>query len=167
MEKISKHERQNHIIIKLKNNPDITQSELSHQLKVHKATISRDFVELSLKGALLDSGNRISINKNYYIDDVQLTLNEAFTLYTSASLLVDRTDFVNPDLITALRKISESLQKSKPHISSLLRTIANKNELESKDNLYTENLTKIISAWTMEQQIKISYLSRRDQILKK
>lgn len=164
MEKLNKYERQNQILITLKNNPGITQSELSKQLNVHRATISRDYIDLSIKGALQEGDDgSIQFNDNYFLEDIQFSLSEGFSLYTSAALMVDRSDFVHPDLVSSLRKLSLTLEKSQPHLYSLFKDIANSNKYEKYEDLYTENLDKIISAWANGRQIRIKYNSRQNK----
>lgn len=166
MDKMNKFERQNQIILKLKNSPNITRTELAKQLRVHKATISRDFIDLSIKGALQESDSGlITFNKNYFLEDIQFSLNEAFSLYTSAALMVDRNDFYHPDLISSLRKLSLTMERSQPHLYSMFKSIANRNEYEEIEEIYTENLQKIIAAWANGLTIKITYDSRQSKKL--
>ncbi|OQY40264.1 MAG: hypothetical protein B6229_02160 [Spirochaetaceae bacterium 4572_7] len=160
IDKVDKYERQNQIVLKLKNNPALSQARLSDIFEVSPATIHRDIKKLLNKGILYEEGDLIKVDPHYFLDNIQFSINEGFSLYTAVALLVDRSDFRQPNLVSSLRKLSENIKKSQPHLGSLFDGVATDNEYQDKEDLYTKNLNKIIEAWAKSRFIKIKYRSR-------
>ncbi|OQY37815.1 MAG: hypothetical protein B6229_07450 [Spirochaetaceae bacterium 4572_7] len=162
MKKLDKYDRQNNIILKLKNNPNLKQADLGRSFGVSKATISRDFLDLTEKRALFqDENDSYSVNPNYFLDNIQFSLTEAFSLYASTALMADRIDHQHPSLISALRKLSEIMTKKHNYLGPLVSNVANTNESLEKDDKFSTNLDKIITAWAKGLLIQITYNSRR------
>ena len=167
MFKLKIEDRRNKIISRLKQTPNIIQKDLVDIFGISKSTISRDITYLSEIGAIVEDDNsRLSISEYYTIDDITFTSDEAFSLYTSILLMVDRNDYVNPNLIYALRKLSHGLERSHPHLSSLLKNVAILDKDEKEENIYTINLSKIIAAWKDSKEIQLNYWSRRENSVK-
>lgn len=160
MAELNKYERQNKIMNLLEINPEYNQKMISKRLNVSISTICRDINDLIKKDAISKKSDRFKINPGYCIENIKFSATEAFSLYQAAALAVDRYDYSNPDLVSSLFKLSNSLTKTHPHFSKLLHNIAENHNENDNSKKYEINTEVIIEAWSSNNPVNIKYRSR-------
>ncbi|MCL4506664.1 MAG: WYL domain-containing protein [Chloroflexi bacterium] len=88
--------------------------------QVHRATIYRSLSDLETEWEvpiMREGGGRVWIDRQHYLTDVRLNLNEATTVFIAARLLARYSDKPNPHAVRALNKLSIALAHVAPHMA--------------------------------------------------
>lgn len=129
--------------------------EIAETCGVDRRTIYRDLALLEEIGVpIYQQDGRFYINREHYLANVRLSLNEAMALVLSARVFAQHTDQQNPALISALRKLSMTLPESVANHLAAITEMANQSAV---DPGYVMVLETVIHAWSEKRKVKLWY----------
>ncbi|HRV29391.1 MAG TPA: HTH domain-containing protein, partial [Spirochaetia bacterium] len=142
----------------------LTQSEIARRLQVDRSTINRDLADLPASIYIdITDGNKLKIDRNADIINLNINLHEAMVLHLASRLLATRMDRKNPHAASALRKLSISMEHWASRISKHIRIAADMMDDDSQKNdaNYVRILEVLTEGWANSQKVKIWHRSER------
>lgn len=142
----------------------LSRSEIARRLGVNRSTIGRYVDELSEALPLYENEERrLMINRDRYLNRVEITLHEAMALYLAVQLMSDRTDRRYPHAISAIRKLSDTLKTFSEPIATAMMNEADLMETSSKqsEESFVPILEKVTRAWANRWIVEIEHYSVR------
>lgn len=130
--------------------------EIANACGVDRRTIYRDLSLLSDIGVpVFQRDGRFFINRDYYLANVRLSLNEAVALFLATRVLAHHSDQQNPYIISALRKLSMALpEPASSHVAFMAESAS-----EPVDPGFVTVLEAMIHAWGERRKVKLWYSS--------
>lgn len=127
--------------------------EIAEACGVDRRTIYRDISTLDKNGVPISQENgRFFLNREYYLANVRLNLNESVALFLSARILSRYADEQNPHIISAMNKLALSVPQP---ISAHISYIAESARANPVDRSYVTILETIIRAWVETRKLKL------------
>ncbi|MCP5099012.1 MAG: WYL domain-containing protein, partial [Chloroflexi bacterium] len=138
-----------------------TDEEMAASLDIgSRATIYKDRMLLMDKGVpfVEVERGRWKINRQHYISEMRINVNEAAMLYLMARKAARQTRTPNPHVVSVLRSVALRL-----HQPLMDRLIHSTNFIPAADDGVGETavLEKIIACWVEQRKIRISYSGLR------
>jgi predicted DNA-binding transcriptional regulator YafY len=135
----------------------LTQAQVARRLGVHRSTILRNLADLT--APVYEEEGRYFIDRESYLVNLRLTLNEALSIHLGARLMATRMDRENPHAASALRKLGIGMQNLAPQISRFIRGSADLFDSEAKrrDAVYLRALEKLTEAWAKSRKVILRY----------
>lgn len=154
-----KSERVAQLELILKSHPEgLRKSDLARRIGVHRSTIGRYIEELKQFEEVYEDNNMVKIVDALKGEEqLSLSVYESLALKMSAEMLMKNSQDQNPHLVSALRKIALSMEKTAPTASNDILNIAEQVERQSsgKTNLHSSVLEVLIDAWISGRMVKI------------
>jgi CRISPR-associated endonuclease/helicase Cas3 len=149
----------------LLNHPEgLTQAEIARRLQVDRSTINRDLADLppSIYTDEAD-GDKLKIDRNASLINLNLTLHEAMALHLASRLLATRMDRKNPHAASALRKLGLSMQRWADQISHHVSIAADMMDDDSQkdDPNYVRVMELLTEGWANHRKVKIWHRSEK------
>lgn len=130
--------------------------ELANYCGVDRRTIYRDLMALHDIGIpVWEDRGRFGIDRAAYVSTVQLTLNEAISLFFAARLLAHHSDEHNPHVVSALDKLAAGLPDQT--ISSHLARVADVIRARPLREIYIRVLEAVTRAWADRRLVRLRY----------
>jgi CRISPR-associated endonuclease/helicase Cas3 len=131
----------------------LSQAEIARRLMVNRSTISRYLPDLP-KHIYINDDGRWKIDRQGYLVNVRLNLNEALALHLATRLLATRMDRQNPHAGSALRKLGVALERLAPRISLHLKQSADVMDDSARrhDPVYLRALEHLTLAWAEQHK---------------
>lgn len=142
----------------------MTSHELAELCGVNIRTVQRDLVDLQLhlNIPLTQSGDRYGIVSDYSLPPVSLSAYEAVALFLACRLAVRQADKSNLHMRRALDKVSAAMPAE---LAARLKIGIDDGGEDASANL-TAVFEAVGLAWITQRQVRLSYLSARDNQLK-
>jgi predicted DNA-binding transcriptional regulator YafY len=130
--------------------------EIAQACGVDRRTIYRDLSLLTDIGVpIFQSDGRFYINRDYYLANVRLSLNEAAALFVAARVLSHHAEQQNPHIVSALRKLSMALpEPAASHVAYMAESVS-----DPVDPGFVAVLETMIHAWSERRKVKLWYSS--------
>lgn len=149
----------------LSNNKGWTRTELADHFGVDRSTIKRNIDYVLAKGIfpIYLLSNKIYINTDSYLSNIQMNMHEMLALHLATRLLVKKSSFASRHYASLLRKISQSFANHSQLISRYMGDTADGlNELEMTKEHYKrmDRLELMNQAWTQQNMVEIDYQGR-------
>ncbi|MCB9451848.1 MAG: transcriptional regulator [Anaerolineaceae bacterium] len=133
--------------------------EIAEACAVDRRTIYRDLATLEKNGVPITQENGcFLINREYYLANVRLNLNEAVALFLAARAFSRHADKQNPHVISAMNKLALATPQS---VSAHIKHIAESGRATPVDRSYVDVLETTIRAWVETRNLKIWSSSTR------
>lgn len=144
----------------------IPQAEVARVCGVNRSTINRMLADLEDFGVPIvqDDKGRISINRDGYLTNIRLTLDESMAVFLAARLLARYSDKPNPHAVEALLKLGLALEQGvAPQIGKhITRTSEALRERHTTiQHHYLRTLETLTKAWALNYKVRIVYRSLR------
>jgi len=144
----------------------IPQAEIARVCGVNRSTINRMLADLDELGVPItqDDKGSIGINREAYLTNIRLTLDESMAIFLAARLLARYSDKPNPHTVQALLKLGLALEQGiapqiGKHITRTSEVLRERHAAIQQSYLRTvETLTK---AWSMNYKVRLVYRSLR------
>ena len=141
----------------------ITQAEVARLCGVNRSTINRMLADLGELGVPIyeDERGRIAINRDAYLTNIRLTLDESMAVFLAARLLARHSDKPNPHVVEALLKVGLALEQGiAPQIGRhIVRTSeALRDRQAVLQPNYVRTLETLAKAWSLSQKVRMVYL---------
>lgn len=153
-----KGERVAQLELILRSHPEgIRKAEIARRIGVHRSTIGRYIDELKLYSDVYEDNNLIKIIPRDQDEQIALSVYESLALNMGAELLMKNSQYQNPHIVSALRKIAVSMNSYAPKIANNIMSIADETEKKLKhggDN-YGSVLEVLIDSWVSGRMVKI------------
>ncbi len=135
-------------------------SELAHALDYSPRTIQRDLLvlESELRVPLIYEGRRYRImpGGQHPLGPIRFTTQEARVVHMATRLLVRHADEFDPDCMTALEKIADTLP---PTMARQVEYTSAQLQGRPENGTQTDVLRKLTEAWAGSQTVRIEYRS--------
>ncbi len=134
----------------------LSQAEIARRLGVNRSTILRNLADVP--NVYQEDDNRIRIDRNSYLVNVHLNLDEALALHLATRLLATRQDRQNPHAASALRKLGMSMDKLAPRISAHILQSADLMDdpvFQRQDPVYLAALEHLTLAWAELRMVHV------------
>ena len=133
----------------------LTQTEIAARLGTHRTTIFRNLPDL--QAPIYEEGGRLHLDRKGYLLNLRLSLNEALAVHLAARLLAVNLDRQNAHAATALRKISQAMERMAPQISQhILRSAEAIDALARFDNpTYMHVLETLTEGWSTGRKVRV------------
>lgn len=140
----------------------IAQAEVARQVGVNRSTINRMLADLAELGipVFQDEKGQIAINREAYLTNIRLTLNESLAVFLAARLLARYSDKPNPHAVEALLKLGLALEQGiAPQIGRhIIRTSEALRERQGQvQPRYLKTIETLTEAWSRGLKVKIVY----------
>ncbi|MDE3090631.1 MAG: transcriptional regulator [Chloroflexota bacterium] len=140
----------------------IPQAEIARQCEVNRSTINRMLADLAEAGVPIytDDKGSVAINRESYLTNIRLTLDESMAVFLAARLLARYSDKPNPHAVEALLKLGLALEQGIApqigrHITRTSETLRERHAALQHNYLKViESLTK---AWSRNLKARIIY----------
>ncbi len=137
-------------------------SELARETGYSQRTINRDIaaLESELAVPLVFEGRKYSImaGSDHPLSPVRFTLQEARSVYLAARLFARSADESDPDAISALEKVADTLPAS---MAQQARASIGELRERPADDRQVEVMRALTEGWAHSRTVTISYLSSR------
>ena len=154
-----KSERVSQLELILKSHPEgLRKSDLARRIGVHRSTIGRYIDELKQFEEVYEDNNMVKVADALKGEEqLSLSVYESLALKMSAEMLMKNSQEQNPHLVSALRKIALSMEKTAPTASHDILDIAEQVERQSsgKTSFHSSVLEVLIDAWISGRMVKI------------
>ena len=159
-----KGERVAQLELILRSHPEgLRKSDIARRIGVHRSTIGRYIDELKQFSDVYEDNNLVKIIVKDQEEQEALSVYESLALNMGAELLLSNSEYQNPHLASALRKIAVNMEQYAPKIANNIKTIADEAEkkfLKNENYLnYSSVLEVLIDSWTSGRMVKISHNS--------
>ncbi|MCB0128099.1 MAG: CRISPR-associated endonuclease Cas3'', partial [Caldilineaceae bacterium] len=145
----------------LRDYPDgLTQSELARRLKVYPSTIKKYLDNNDLPYVYEEDGDkRLRLNPDIHLFRLGFSFDEITMLHIAARLLTRQTNQHNPHAASALRKLSEVIEKADQDISRHLAKAAGQTDSDEQihDADYLQTLQELTEARTKSRKVTLDY----------
>ncbi len=140
----------------------IAQAEVARQVGVNRSTINRMLADLAELGVPIfqDDRGQIAINRESYLTNIRLTLNESLAIFLAARLLARYSDKPNPHTVEALLKLGLALEQGiAPQIGKhIIRTSEALRERHGQfQPRYLKTIETLTEAWSRGIKVRIVY----------
>lgn len=144
----------------------IPQAEVARLCGVNRSTINRMLADLDELGVPIytDDKGHIAINRDAYLTNIRLTLDEGMAVFLAARLLARYSDKPNPHAVEALLKLGLALEQGiAPQIGRhVTRTSeALRERYAAMQPNYLRTLETLTKAWSMNYKVRLVYRSLR------
>jgi proteasome accessory factor B len=127
--------------------------EIADACGVDRRTIYRDLAALEKHDVPITQENgRFLINREYYLANVRLNLNEAVALFLASRTLSRHADKQNPHNISAMNKLALAVPQA---IANHIGHIAESGRATPVDRSYVDVLETVIRAWVETRNLKV------------
>lgn len=142
----------------------VPQAEVARQCGVNRSTINRMLADLAEAGVPIytDDKGRFGIDREAYLTNIRLTLDESLAMFLAARLLARYSDKPNPHTVEALLKLGLALEQSiAPQIGRYI--IGTSEMLRERHALvqhnYLKTLETLTQAWSQNHKVRLIYRS--------
>ena len=140
----------------------IPQAEVARLCGVNRSTINRMLADLAEAGVPIytDDKSSIAINREAYLTNIRLTLDESLAVFLAARLLARYSDKPNPHAVEALLKMGLALEQGiAPQIGKhITRTSEALRERRAPvQHNYLKALEMLTTAWSRNLKVRIIY----------
>lgn len=140
----------------------IPQARVADVCGVNRSTINRMLADLAEAGVPIytDDKGSIAINRDAYLTNIRLTLDESMAVFLAARLLARYSDKPNPHAVEALLKLGLALEQGiAPQIGKhITRTSEALRERHAAiQHNYLRTLETLTKAWSMNYKVRIVY----------
>jgi len=145
----------------------LSRAEIARRLGVNRSTVGRYVDELSEALPLYENEERLLIiNRDRYLNRVEITLHEAMALYLAVQLMRDRTDRRYPHAISAVRKLSEALERFSEPIAAAMMGEADLMETSTAqhESTFLPVLEEVTRAWASRCIVELEHYSVRREV---
>jgi predicted DNA-binding transcriptional regulator YafY len=147
----------------------IPQAEVARLCGVNRSTINRMLADLQEAGVPVyqDDKGRIRIDREGYLTNIRLTLDESMAMFLAARLLARYSDKPNPHTVEALLKLGLALEQGvAPQIGKhITRTSeALRERLVATERNYLKTVETLTKAWSMNYKVRLAYRSLRGKL---
>lgn len=129
----------------------LTRADIARRLGINRSFITRDITDLSALYQVYEADDdRLVLDRDSYLSQVKLTLNEAMALHLATRLLATWSDKHNPHAASALRKLGRALTRLAPQVARHLQVSADvmDGEAQRQDAAYLRLLETLTRAWS-------------------
>lgn len=127
--------------------------EIAEACGVDRRTVYRDLAALEKNNVPITQENgRFLINREYYLANVRLNLNEAVALFLAARILSRHADKQNPHVISAMNKLALAVPQA---VATHISDIAESGRVTPVDRSYVDVLETVIRAWVETRNLKV------------
>ncbi len=146
----------------------IPQAEVARLCGVNRSTINRMLADLDEMGVPItqDEKGRIGINREAYLTNIRLTLDESMAVFLAARLFARYSDKPNPHAVEALLKLGLAMEQGiAPQIGRhIVRTSeALRERLGLVQHNYLKTLETLTLAWSQNHKVQLIYRSLRSK----
>lgn len=158
-----KGERVAQLELILRSHPEgLRKSEIARRIGVHRSTIGRYIDDLKQYSEIYEDNNLVKIVPKDSEENLALSLYESLALNMGAEMLLSNSEFRNPHLASALRKIAMGMEAYAPKISNNIKSIAEEIETDAvyknSNTRYNEVLEVLIDAWVSGKIVRIVHI---------
>lgn len=163
MDRIERIREIEHLL--LENNKGWSRAELAERFNVNRSTLKRN-IDYILEKDLLPlriEGEKIYLNTDASLSNVQMDMHEMLALHLATRLLVRKSSFASEHYVSLLRKIAGSFSGHSKLISRYITDTADGFEQLNKGRLNhrrTDHLERMNKAWADLKKVKIQYKSK-------
>ncbi len=130
----------------------VSVKEITDHFEVHRSTIYRSLDDLESEWEVPivhEDDRRVWIDRQRYLTDVRLNLNEAATVFIAARLLARYSDKPNPHAVKALTKLSIALEHVAPQMARHIAATSDQLDrvLSEPQKEYMDCLEALTRAW--------------------
>jgi len=158
---LNKRQKSERIYQILRDYPEgLTQSELARRLNVYPSTIKKYLDNDDLPYVYEEDGDkRLKLNPDIHLFRLGFSFDEITMLHIAARLLARQTNQHNPHAASALRKLSEVIEKADQDISRHLAKAAGQTDSEDQiyDVDYLQTLQELTAARTKQRKVTLNY----------
>ncbi len=140
----------------------IAQAEIARRFAVNRSTITRTVRDMADCGVPIyeDEKGRIGINREAYLTDIRLNLDESMSLYLAARLLARYSDKPNPHTVEALLKLGLALEQGVApqigrHVTRTSQAIRDRSVRVQLN--YVKTLETLTRAWAQGTKVRMIY----------
>lgn len=144
----------------------IPQAQVAKMCGVNRSTINRMLADLDEAGVPIyaDDKGSIAINREAYLTNIRLTLDESMAVFLAARLLARYSDKPNPHAVEALLKLGLALEQGiAPQIGKHITRTSEvlRERLATLQHHYLRILETLTKAWSLNYKVRIVYRSLR------
>ncbi|ADK79745.1 helix-turn-helix transcriptional regulator [Sediminispirochaeta smaragdinae] len=161
---MGKSERLMQLELLLLSHPEgMRRAEIARRLGVHRSTVGRYVDELKKKVDLWEDEYVVGISNDEPMNMMKLSVYESLAFHLSAELLANHTEYHNPHMSSALRKLAENLRRNAPSMSASIDSMAEAIETGSKlqNPDYIKVLETMTDSWVSGKIVRIKHLNEK------
>jgi CRISPR-associated endonuclease/helicase Cas3 len=133
---------------------------------VNRSTINRMLADLQELGVPIyqDDKGSVAINRDAYLTNIRLTLDESMAMFLAARLLARYSDKPNPHTVEALLKLGLALEQGiapqiGKHITRTSEALRERNV--ALQHTYLRTIETLTRAWSSNSKVRLVYRSLR------
>ena len=138
-------------------------SDIARRIGVHRSTVGRYIEELKqlTNAEIYEENNLVKIKTGENDEQLSLSVYESLAINLGAEMLMNKSEFRNPHLVSGLKKIAANMQRYAPTVAGNIVALAEEieNQFNQKTDYGTYNsiLEVLIDAWTSGRMVRIHY----------
>ncbi|MBI5033679.1 MAG: WYL domain-containing transcriptional regulator [Chloroflexi bacterium] len=142
----------------------IPQAVVARECHVNRSTINRMLADLQEMGVPIyqDDKGGIAINRDAYLTNIRLTLDESMAMFLAARLLARYSDKPNPHAVEGLLKLGLALEQGiAPQIGKHITRTSEylRERLAVTQRSYLKTVETLTKAWSMNYKVRLVYRS--------
>lgn len=158
-----KGERTSQLELILKSHPEgLRKSDIARRMGVHRSTVGRYIDELKQYSEVYEQDGLVKIKSTEPDENISLSVYESMALNMGAEIILSQSQYQNPHLASALRKIAMNMSNYAPKISSSINASAE--EIEKRSVVSHNSVFEVlVDAWISGRMVRVVHRQYSDE----